>query len=358
MFNNQYIYICEIFAISIVPGTYHPFHQVQVLGFSFYAQVCRFSRHWESCEFSAKSQWMSYWLTQFLVNDLYTLELTPPFFWILVFHQEILIYDHLRWKSQYKVKMPNPIFEVQKHQELVLLLIEFMDTSDILLRLEVILVMIFYSMYTSNLVFWMTSSCWISNLTLSHTILHTPFLTLNFVTHHLSHTTMSHTIFHTPFLTLNFVTHHLDFVTHHLWHAIFHTTLSHTIFHTPSLTHHLSHTTLSHTIFRHTTFHTPLCHTPSFTHNFVTRSLSHTTFTHTIFHRQLCHTHHLSLSHTIFRTQLCHTQLCFTSRSSTTSFVFPSFPVPATTCGAHYWKKLPCGVIRSFNYLFFFQKKN
>ena len=49
--------------------------------------------------------------------------------------------------------MPNPIFEVQKHQELVLLLIEFMDTSDILLRLEVILVMIFYSMYTSNLVF-------------------------------------------------------------------------------------------------------------------------------------------------------------------------------------------------------------
>ena len=62
------------------------------------------------------------------------------------------------------------------------------------------------------------------------------------------------------------------------------------------------------------------------------------------------HTHHLSLSHTIFYIQLCHTQLCFTSRSSTTFFVVPSFPGPATTllC-AYYWKKLSCGVIRSFN---------
>ena len=121
-------------------------------------------------------------------------------------------------------------------------------------------------------------------------------------------------------------------MTHHLSH---HTTLCHT----PSFTHHLS----------HAIFHTPLCHTPSFTHNFVTHHLSphhlsHTTLSHTIFHTQLCHTlsfthnfhtqlchthtHHLSLSHTIFHIQLCHTQLVFTSRSSTTSFVFPSFPVP------------------------------
>ena len=92
----------------------------------------------------------------------------------------------------------------------------------------------------------------------------------------------------------------------------------------------------------HTIFHTKLCHTLSFTHNFHTHHLSHTT---------LSHTHHLSLSHTIFHIQLCHTQLCFTSGSSTTSFVFPSFPVPATTTfGAHYWKKLPCGAIRSFNF--------
>ena len=69
-------------------------------------------------------------------------------------------------------------------------------------------------------------------------------------------------------------------------------------------------------------------------------------------HTTLSHTHHLSLSHTIFHIQhhttLSHT-IFFTSWSSTTSFVFPSFPVPATTFGAHYWKKLPCGVIRSFN---------
>ena len=158
---------------------------------------------------------------------------------------------------------------------------------------------------------------------------HTPSFTHNFVTHHLSHT-----IFYTPSFTHTF--------THHL---------SHTIFHTPSLTHHLSHTSLSTTIFHTSSFTHHLLHTPSFTHNFVTRSLSHTTFTHTIFHTQLCHTHHLSLSHTIFHIHLCHTQLCFTSRSSTTSFVFPSFPVPATTFGARYWKKLPCGVIRSFYFI-------
>ena len=85
-------------------------------------------------------------------------------------------------------------------------------------------------------------------------------------------------------------------------------THTHTIFHTH--THHLSHT---HNFVTHIIF---LCHTPFFTYNII---------------------------------QLCHTQLFFTSWSSTTSFVFPSFPVPATTFGAHYWKKLPCGVIRSFN---------
>ena len=144
----------------------------------------------------------------------------------------------------------------------------------------------------------------------------TPSFTHHFVTHHLSHT-----IFDTPSFTHNFVTHHLS-------HTIFHTPLCHT----PSLTHHLSHTTLSRTIFHHTSFHTQLCHTPSFTHNFVT------------------HTHHLSLSHTIFHIRLCpphnsfyfsilHHQLC---RSI--------LPRPATTFVAPYWKKLTCGVIRSFNF--------
>ena len=101
-------------------------------------------------------------------------------------------------------------------------------------------------------------------------------------------------------------------VTHHLCHTpSSHTTLSPTIFDTPSFTHHLS-------------------------HHFVTRSLSHTTFTHT---------------HTpSFTYNLVTHNFVFTSRSSTTSFVFPSFPVPATTFGAHCWKKLPCGVFRSFNF--------
>ena len=39
------------------------------------------------------------------------------------------------------------------------------------------------------------------------------------------------------------------------------------------------------------------------------------------------------------------------SRSFTTSFVFPSFPVPAKTIETNFRKKLTCGVIRSFNFL-------
>ena len=79
------------------------------------------------------------------------------------------------------------------------------------------------------------------------------------------------------------------------------------------------------TVYTHTIFHThtTLSHTSSF---FVTHHFSHTTS-------------YNFVTHNFF----------FTSWSSTTSFVFPSFPVPATTFGAHYWKKLPCGVIRSFN---------
>ena len=119
---------------------------------------------------------------------------------------------------------------------------------------------------------------------------------------------------------------------------------------------------LVHTIFHHTIFGTQLCHTPSFatpsfTHRFVTHHLSHTTLsplsfthnfhTHDLSHKTLSHTP-FSLSHTIFHTQLCHTHThhfsssntifhiyrfvtqnsshttCFTFRSSTTSFVFPS----------------------------------
>jgi hypothetical protein len=37
--------------------------------------------------------------------------------------------------------------------------------------------------------------------------------------------------------------------------------------------------------------------------------------------------------------------------SSTSSFVFPSIPVPAATFLANYWKKLTCGAFRSFFYV-------
>ena len=78
------------------------------------------------------------------------------------------------------------------------------------------------------------------------------------------------------------------------------------------------------------------------------------TLSHALFHTQLSHARHLShttlshkpcffVTHHVSHTLLSHTQLCFTSRSSTTSFVFPSFPVPATTFGAHYFFKIGFG---------------
>ena len=108
---------------------------------------------------------------------------------------------------------------------------------------------------------------------------------------HTTHTALS--------LTHNFVTHHLC--------------------HTPSLSHTIFHTTLSHAIF----------HTHLVTRHFVTHT--HTTLSHTVFHTQLCHTH-THCTHNTVTTQLCHTHLFtyifFTDCCSTTSFVFPSFPVP------------------------------
>ena len=70
-------------------------------------------------------------------------------------------------------------------------------------------------------------------------------------------------------------------------------------------------------------------------------------FTRSIFHTQLCHTHTTTYIHTYLHTYI---PTVLPSRSFTTSFVFPSFPVPAKTTEAHYWKKLTCGVIRSFNF--------
>ena len=72
---------------------------------------------------------------------------------------------------------------------------------------------------------------------------------------------------------------------------------------------------------------TSLSHAPSFTRTYI---------------RTYVHTYVRTYIHTYLPTVL-------PSRSFTTSFVFPSFPVPAKTIEAHYWKKLTCGVIRSFN---------
>ena len=138
--------------------------------------------------------------------------------------------------------------------------------------------------------------------------------------------------------------------THHLPH----TTLSHTIFHTHLGYNHLSHTSLSHTI-----FHTQRYHTPSSTHIFVTHQLSHTSWLHTIFA-----THPLPHTHTqLFHMQHCHTPSFThnfsTHNSSHTTFLVSSIihhlpclsclPHPAATLCSDYWKKLTCGVIRSFN---------
>ena len=99
-------------------------------------------------------------------------------------------------------------------------------------------------------------------------------------------------------------------------HAIFHTQLCHTHIHTYIHTYlHTYIRTYTHTIFSHTFL---LCHTLSFTFHFVT----HNCFTLSILHHLLC--------------------LSFLPR-----------PVPATTFEAQYWKKLTCGVVRSFNLCFY-----
>ena len=84
---------------------------------------------------------------------------------------------------------------------------------------------------------------------------------------------------------------------------------------------------------------------PSFTHNFVTHTYIHThihTYMHTIFSHTflLCHTPSFTfhfVTHNCFNFSILHRLLSL------------SFPVPATTFDAHYWEKLTCGVIRSFN---------
>ena len=66
-----------------------------------------------------------------------------------------------------------------------------------------------------------------------------------------------------------------------------------------------------------------------------------------IYVRTHIHTYMHACMHAYIHTYILPTVL--PSRSFTTSFVFPFFPVPAKTIEAHFRKKLTCGVIRSFN---------
>ena len=113
-----------------------------------------------------------------------------------------------------------------------------------------------------------------------------------------------------------------NFVTDSFHTQLCHTSLSHTT---------LSHTTLSHTTLSHTTLsHTTLSHTTLVTYNFFT----HNTFTYTNLHTQHFHT---ALSPNLSCTisfPSCLSHLIFTS-------------------ACDHWKKLICGVIRSFNFTLF-----
>ena len=84
-------------------------------------------------------------------------------------------------------------------------------------------------------------------------------------------------------------------------------------------------------------------HTQSFTHSFVRDNLSHTTLSLTTFHTQPFHRHTtfshktLHIERELLKWLTLHHLLC----------LFFFLPATATTF-SDYWKKLTCGVIRSF----------
>ena len=119
----------------------------------------------------------------------------------------------------------------------------------------------------------------------------------------------------------------------------------------------------THVTFTHTILHTQLCQTHTHIHTYIrtcVRTYVHTyiqthihTYVRTYVHTYISfHIPSCFVTHRLSHATLSHPTV-LTSRSFTTSFVFPSFPVPATTFEAHYWKKLTCGVIRSFNVALF-----
>ena len=86
---------------------------------------------------------------------------------------------------------------------------------------------------------------------------------------------------------------------------------------------------------------------PTYIHTYIHTCIH--AYMHTCIHAYYLFTCLLALSHTIFHIPLCHTHNCF-NFSILHRLLSLSFPVPATTFDAHYWKKLTCGVIRPFNF--------
>ena len=159
----------------------------------------------------------------------------------------------------------------------------------------------------------------------------------HFHTHHLSRAALSHAYMHT--------------CTHTCMHACMHT-CKHANMHT--CIHAYMHTCIH--AYMHTCIHTCIhayIHAHIHTYIQTDRQTDRQTDIHTY-----RHTHIHTYIHTYVRTYV-HAYYLFTyfhTQSFTTSFVFPSFPVPATTFETQYWKKLTCGVIRSFNWSVFARK--
>ena len=133
--------------------------------------------------------------------------------------------------------------------------------------------------------------------------------------------------------------------------ALSHATLSHThksftSLNTQTSTRTHTHTAFTHTLLSHANGHTQLFHTQPFTRNsFTHNSFTHDSFTYNIVivtHTTFpCHTH--NLSHTALScTQFFHT-ICLPPSPI-------SFPMPLSHLFWACWKKLTCGVIRSFNF--------
>ena len=118
-------------------------------------------------------------------------------------------------------------------------------------------------------------------------------------------------------------------------------TLSHTHTHTQLFhSHKLQHAVLSHANFSHT--HTSLSRTNLSTH---THTLPHTTLPHTTFYTQFFHTQRFT------QNSFTHTTLSHIAFHTTCLPPSPiSFPIPFSHLFWACWKKLTCGVIRSFNY--------